>query len=166
MVVDLAQLAAALAHRRVLLPSGGTPYGRAVPPCASATPTSDIPGRGGCPLQPRQTALPTSGCPYGRRRWLPLLAALIAGSPTALCSRSPIQGYLVGWSSPKAIVVSETSSGKNTKRKIAPTGQISRRDRSWDAIMRRGTIEATREFYYFSAYIRLRELHKSEDKAE
>ncbi|RZR72207.1 hypothetical protein BHM03_00011165 [Ensete ventricosum] len=33
-------------------------------------------------------------------------------------------------SSPKGMVVSETSSGKNVKRKIAPIGQISRRDKS------------------------------------
>ncbi|RZS15936.1 hypothetical protein BHM03_00047849 [Ensete ventricosum] len=33
-------------------------------------------------------------------------------------------------SSPKGMVVSETSSGKNVKRKVAPIGQISRRDKS------------------------------------
>ncbi|RWV96806.1 hypothetical protein GW17_00040457 [Ensete ventricosum] len=33
-------------------------------------------------------------------------------------------------SSPKGIVVFETSSGKNAKRKVAPTGHISMRDRS------------------------------------
>ncbi|RWW64651.1 hypothetical protein BHE74_00028092 [Ensete ventricosum] len=33
-------------------------------------------------------------------------------------------------SSPKGMVVSETSSEKNVKRKVAPTGQISRRDKS------------------------------------
>ncbi|RRT38743.1 hypothetical protein B296_00047936 [Ensete ventricosum] len=33
-------------------------------------------------------------------------------------------------SSPKGMVVSETSSGENVKRKVAPTGQISRRDKS------------------------------------
>ncbi|RWW16529.1 hypothetical protein GW17_00019590 [Ensete ventricosum] len=32
-------------------------------------------------------------------------------------------------SSPKGMVVSETSSGKNVKRKVAPTGPISRRDK-------------------------------------
>ncbi|RZS15155.1 hypothetical protein BHM03_00046939 [Ensete ventricosum] len=33
-------------------------------------------------------------------------------------------------SSPKGMVVSKTSSGKNAKRKVAPTGQISKRDKS------------------------------------
>ncbi|RWW76965.1 hypothetical protein BHE74_00014909 [Ensete ventricosum] len=33
-------------------------------------------------------------------------------------------------SNPKGMVVSETSSGKNAKRKVAPTGQISKRDKS------------------------------------
>ncbi|RRT47413.1 hypothetical protein B296_00002510 [Ensete ventricosum] len=33
-------------------------------------------------------------------------------------------------SSPKAMVVSKTSSGKYVKRKVAPTGQISRKDKS------------------------------------
>ncbi|RZS13602.1 hypothetical protein BHM03_00045220 [Ensete ventricosum] len=33
-------------------------------------------------------------------------------------------------SSPKGMVVFETSSGKNVKRKVAQTGQISRRDKS------------------------------------
>ncbi|RRT57773.1 hypothetical protein B296_00016920 [Ensete ventricosum] len=33
-------------------------------------------------------------------------------------------------SSPKGMMVSETSSRKNTKRKVAPTGQISKRDKS------------------------------------
>ncbi|RZS16102.1 hypothetical protein BHM03_00048064 [Ensete ventricosum] len=33
-------------------------------------------------------------------------------------------------SSPKGMVVSETSNGKYVKRKVAPTGQISRRDKS------------------------------------
>ncbi|RRT44000.1 hypothetical protein B296_00048211 [Ensete ventricosum] len=33
-------------------------------------------------------------------------------------------------SSPKGMVVSETSSGKNVKRKVAPAGQISKRDKS------------------------------------
>ncbi|RWV94659.1 hypothetical protein GW17_00042783 [Ensete ventricosum] len=32
-------------------------------------------------------------------------------------------------SSPKGMVVSETSYGKNVKRKVAPIGQISRRDK-------------------------------------
>ncbi|RRT54087.1 hypothetical protein B296_00043389 [Ensete ventricosum] len=40
-------------------------------------------------------------------------------------------------SSSMGMVVSETSSGKYVKRKVAPTGQISRRDKSWDKIMRR-----------------------------
>ncbi|RRT37658.1 hypothetical protein B296_00049216, partial [Ensete ventricosum] len=33
-------------------------------------------------------------------------------------------------SNPKEMVVSEASSGKNVKRKVAPTGQISKRDKS------------------------------------
>ncbi|RRT45459.1 hypothetical protein B296_00029967 [Ensete ventricosum] len=33
-------------------------------------------------------------------------------------------------SSPKGMVVSETFSGKNAKREVAPIGQISRRDKS------------------------------------
>ncbi|RWW50788.1 hypothetical protein BHE74_00042918 [Ensete ventricosum] len=33
-------------------------------------------------------------------------------------------------SSPKGMVVSETSSGKYVKRKVAPIGQVSRRDKS------------------------------------
>ncbi|RRT49978.1 hypothetical protein B296_00034504 [Ensete ventricosum] len=38
--------------------------------------------------------------------------------------------YSARRSSPKGMVVSETSSGKNAKRKVAPTGQISKRDKS------------------------------------
>ncbi|RWV83221.1 hypothetical protein GW17_00055201 [Ensete ventricosum] len=41
-----------------------------------------------------------------------------------------VRSFSVRRSSPKGIVVSETSSGKNTKRKVAPTRQISRRDKS------------------------------------
>ncbi|RWW83112.1 hypothetical protein BHE74_00008396 [Ensete ventricosum] len=38
--------------------------------------------------------------------------------------------YSTRRSSPKGMVVSETSSGKYVKRKVAPAGQISRRDKS------------------------------------
>ncbi|RWW01501.1 hypothetical protein GW17_00035453 [Ensete ventricosum] len=51
------------------------------------------------------------------------LASAFAGAEQGTCCSARR-------SSPKGMVVSETSNGKNVKRKVAPTGQISRGDKS------------------------------------
>ncbi|RRT83288.1 hypothetical protein B296_00001344 [Ensete ventricosum] len=54
--------------------------------------------------------------------WLSQASAFVGAEQGTSCSAR---------SSPKGMVVSKTSSGKNEKRKVAPTRQISRRDMSW-----------------------------------
>ncbi|RWW87379.1 hypothetical protein BHE74_00003799 [Ensete ventricosum] len=61
-------------------------------------------------------------------------------------------------SNPKGIMVSETSSRKNAKRKVAPIGQISRRDRSWFS---RGTIMCS-EPYMLRKSTSKQYLHKAQ----
>ncbi|RZS22732.1 hypothetical protein BHM03_00055551 [Ensete ventricosum] len=68
-----------------------------------------------------------------KRTWISSRAVgFIAWSPRQvhLRGQNKSQSCLARRSSPKGMVVSDTSSGKNAKRKVAPTGQISKRDKS------------------------------------
>ncbi|RRT31899.1 hypothetical protein B296_00052145 [Ensete ventricosum] len=105
-------------------------------------------------------------------------------SSKCICGSRTRHKLFSKWSSLKAMVVSETSSEKNVKRKDAPIGQIAHIEEeflkvispqsSMDRVsdeesshdLEYGMIRAARELDYFSAHIRLREPDKSKDKAE
>ncbi|RZS25514.1 hypothetical protein BHM03_00058732, partial [Ensete ventricosum] len=96
----------------------------------------------------RDEVTPPSPCETRRRLVSPFA---FAGAEQGTCCSARR-------SNPKGIMVSETSSRKNAKRKVAPIGQISRRDRSWFS---RGTIMCS-EPYMLRKSTSKQYLHKAQ----